>query len=93
MMIKCEQHGFNEAIQVSPDLKKRINASKKIKDYILVHYEYNDEIAETFFLSIEYATKYKLQNNNILPLPDDYPKWVKALVLICKKCFETCSKS
>lgn len=92
MMIKCKQHGFYEAVQVSPDLKEQINGSKKIKDHVLIHYEYDNAIADSFVLSIEYATKYKLQNENILPLPNEYPEWVIFLVPVCKKCLENSMK-
>lgn len=93
MMIECERHGFNEAVQVSPDLRERVNASEEIKGYVSVHYEYNDEIVDSYFLSTRYAEKYELRNGGILPLPDDYPKWVMGLVLVCKKCFEDCAQS
>lgn len=88
MMIKCERHGFYEAIQVSPDLQEQVNAGKKIKEYVVIHYEYDDEIVDSFFLSKEYAAKNNLQNESIHPLPDDYPQWVMSLAGLCEKCFE-----
>ena len=88
MMIKCEKHGFYQAAQVSPDLKVRVNTLHRLDNFISIHYEYNNEIVDTFFLSKDYAAKYHLQRKNILPLPDDYPEWVTSLALICEKCFE-----
>ena len=92
MMIECEQHGYYEAIQVSPDLREKIYASEKIDEYVLIQYEYNNKIANSFYLSPKYAAENGLQNESKLPLPDDYPEWVMSLVLVCKKCFGDCNK-
>ena len=92
MMIKCDQHGLCEGLEVSPDLKEKVDNSEEIAEYILINYEYNDEIVDWLFLSVEYAAKYGLQTESRLPLPDDYPEWVKSLVPVCEKCFEEHTK-
>ena len=51
-MINCnKQHGHYYAAHVSSDLKRLIEADKKIDDYVAIHYEFDGEIAYSFFIS------------------------------------------
>jgi len=87
-MIICNDHGMQGALSVSPDLKKLINSQQTMKPYRIIEYEYLGDITHIFHVSIEYAKKYELPDEAILPLPDDYPEWVMSLVRVCEKCFE-----
>jgi len=86
-MIKCDKHGFREALQVSPDLVSRLQKLISIKQPVTIEYEYDNEIVESFYLSSEFADQNGFLGNVILPIPDDYPIWVSKLKSICSECF------
>lgn len=50
-------------------------------------YEYLGEITDTFYLSKRFSNDHDLLHQQHLPLPDDYPEWIRSLALTCEKCF------
>lgn len=51
-------------------------------------FEFEGEIVERFYLSSEYAEKYKLVDQQAVSLPDNYPQWVLDLRPVCSKCLD-----
>lgn len=90
MMLKCDQHGFQPGVQLSPDLEIAVKSARHIDDIIVLKYEYLEEIVDIFYFSRSYANQYGIDEDTTMPLPDDYPDYVKSTLIICKKCFIKC---
>lgn len=93
MMINCEIHGYQNGVQVSPDLAKLITDKKEFHDVYSVNYEFEGEVVDLFYISKLFAEQYGLKNKSLLPLPDEYPEWVMSLKIVCEKCFNAFNKS
>ncbi len=87
MMIKCDQHGFQPGVQLSPDLETAVKSARHIHDIIVLKYEYLEEIVDVFYFSRSYANQYGVSENITMPLSDDYPDYVKSTLIVCKQCF------
>lgn len=88
MMIKCNAHGFYNALQVSPDIKKQVEFSVGHLNIIIIDFEYDGDVVDSFYLSEGFAQKNGYKCNQKMTLPDDYPRWVGEMVLVCEKCFQ-----
>jgi hypothetical protein len=86
MIIKCDKHGPQSGLEVSSDIANNVRMKSPVNNLVIVSFEYLDDIVHTYYLSRDYAQKYKLENNMVIPLPDNYPDWVLGLVPLCKKC-------
>ena len=93
MMINCEIHGYQNGVQVSPDLVKLVADKKEFHDVYSVYYEFEGEVVDLFYISKSFAEQYGLKNTSLLPLPDEYPEWVMSLKVVCETCFNTFNKS
>ena len=87
MMIECEIHGLSFAVKVSPDIKKQIDSLEHINSFIIIDYDFEGDIAHSYYLSEEFAKKYGFTGDTTTPLPDDYPEWVHLMDMVCEKCF------
>ena len=85
MMIFCANHGYGPAIQVSPDLSKRLENSDLPKFRELL-YEYDGEIYIRMLVSERFAEDRGIRGSGNLELPSDYPDWHKEMVVVCEKC-------
>jgi len=88
MMIHCQEHGDQGGVQVSPDIEQSIRCKETCSTHI-VNYEFEGEVVDTFYLSKSYAESNGLELIDVLPLPDDYPKWVLDLNVVCEVCFNS----
>jgi len=87
MRILCPICGeISEAVQVSPDYDKSRHC-----DFVgrarWVDFLYESKAVNRFLLSPEFRDAHGIEYENI-PLPDDYPEWLKLLKVECRRCFE-----
>jgi len=90
MKIKCKQHGITYTVALSSDLEVNVHKNEQIEEYIIVHYQYENSIEMTFYLSAKYVLQYNLHHEDVLPLPKTYPEWFMNLGIVCEKCLEDC---
>ena len=88
MQVSCTKHGMQSMINISIDVLKEMENSNFIFNPIIIFYEFDDEISESFYVSEKHASKYNLKHNQTLALPDDYPDWVLNLKPICRACLK-----
>jgi hypothetical protein len=87
MRIVCPIHGVQGCILVSPDLYDQSAQADARSGLLELAYEYEGETVHAFRMSLAFARAHGIQSG-VLPLPNDYPKWVDLLVGVCRKCFE-----
>lgn len=88
MMDKCDRHGPQFGLLVSPDVAQHIAAETKLSGCREVVYEYLGVEAPRFVVSAKFASEEGVDSGTSVPLPDDFPPWVKKLVPACQKCAE-----
>jgi hypothetical protein len=90
MMIICEKHGCQPAMQVSRDLVDAKGQVSPDMQLVKVEYEYEGTIADRYHLSPAFAGRLGFTQPTVLPLPDIYPPWVDEIPwsAVCVKCFD-----
>ena len=83
MISRCDQHGRQPLVRVSPDLL----TSRPTFPIIDVLFEYEGQLALAFYLSREFAELRGIESGTF-PLPDDAIDWTRELDFVCRRCFE-----
>jgi len=75
---------------VSPDLSEKIDRGFKIskKDYVVIDFESQGEIVETYYLSLDTAARFGITKSELLPLTDDFPAYALEARPECITCFK-----
>lgn len=86
MMINCPKHGFQEGIEVSPDIAEAVAEGWALPERQEIVYEYQDDPALVVLISHSFANEHGVAEEARQPLPDDYPEWHGLLVPACSVC-------
>ncbi len=92
MDVQCGKHGMQPSTHVSKDIFDNLANDQFRFMPVIVFFEFDDEIVESFYLSQKYAEKYNLGKNQVILLPDDYPQWTLDLLPICNECLKSILK-
>ena len=85
MMILCSSHGYGSAIQISPDLVRKLEESDWPAFRELL-YEYDGEPYIRMLVSERFAADQGIKESGSIELPDDYPGWHNEMVAVCEEC-------
>jgi hypothetical protein len=83
MRIICPIHDSQSVVQISPD----VWGDPKSGDVVRVVYKFDGQSVDSFTLSVDFA-KANNVTSGVVPLPSEYPEWVKSVVLVCERCFD-----
>ena len=86
MFVSCQRHGGQHGLLVSRDLARVAEAGGSFTDVLEISYEYMGQTADWFIISSAFATQEGVTEQGKIPLPDDYPGWVRKLRPACEAC-------
>jgi hypothetical protein len=88
MLVECQRHGPNAGVLVSPDLQQAVAAGRRVSKVREIVYNYDGEPYMRIVVSMSFATEHNVGESHDLDLPDQYPPWHEALLVVCEKCLD-----
>lgn len=88
MMVKCDRHGgYQGGVLCSPDLVKYSKSGEKYGGIIRqIRYYFEDTLVHVLVFSDEFSKENNILETGDIPLPDDFPLWIKKLGSLCELC-------